>query len=96
MLTGLSPLQQRIQSLWESSHPLPLGMSETGTPTTKGHSSPLSPGKADKPAIPRLVGVENKAPSGWEGREYILEINGFKGHPVMGSKLYSMGAPIMG
>ena len=26
-------------------------------PTTKGHSSPLSPGKADKPAIPGLVGM---------------------------------------
>ena len=64
-----------------------------GDPTTKGCSSLLSPGKADKPAIPRLVGVENDAPSGWEGREYILEING---QPIMGSKLYSMGAPIVG
>ena len=67
-----------------------------GDPTIKGHSSLLSPGKADKPAIPRLVGVENDAPSGWEGREYVLGINGFKGHPIMGLKLYSMDAPITG
>ena len=65
-------------------------------PTTKGHSSSLSPGKADKPATPGLVGVENDAPSGWESRGYALGTNGFNGHPIMGSKLYSMGAPIMG
>ena len=46
--------------------------------------------------MPGLVGVENDALSGWEGREYILEINGFKDHPVMGSKLYSMSVPTMG
>ena len=65
-------------------------------PTTKGCSSLLSPSKANKPAMLGLVGVENNAPSGWEGREYILKINSFKGRPIMGSKLYSMGAPIMG
>ena len=69
---------------------------QDGDPTTKGHSSLLSPGKADKPAMPGLVGVENDTPSGWEGREYILEINSFKGCPIMGLKLYSMGVPIMG
>ena len=67
-----------------------------GEPTTKGHSSPLSPSMADKSATPRLVGVENDAPSGWESMEYVLGTNGFKGHPIMGSKLYSMGAPITG
>ena len=67
-----------------------------GDPTTNGHSSLLSPGKVNRPVMPGLVGVENDAPSGWEGREYVLEINGFKGHPVMGSKLYSMGVPTMG
>ena len=46
--------------------------------------------------MPGLVGVENDTPSGWEGREYVLEINGFKGHPVMGLKLYSMGVPTVG
>ena len=46
--------------------------------------------------MPRLVGVKNGAPSGWEGREYIFKINSFKGRPVMGSKLYSMGAPTAG
>ena len=40
-----------------------------------------------------LVGVMNDAPSGWEVREYILRINAFRGHLVMGSKLYSMGFP---
>ena len=69
---------------------------QDGDPTTKWHSSQLSPGKADKPAIPRLVGVENKSPSGWEGREYVLEIDSFKGCPIMGSKLYSIGTPIAG
>ena len=67
-----------------------------GDPTTNGHSSLLSPGKADRPVMPGLVGVENDAPSGWEGREYILKINGFKACPVMGSKLYSMGVPTVG
>ena len=65
-------------------------------PTTKGHSSLLSPGMADKPATPVLVVVENNTPSGWESKEYVPEINSFKGHPVMGSKLYSMGAPTTG
>ena len=67
-----------------------------GDPTTKGCSSPLSPGMADKPITPGLVGVENNALSGWENKEYILEINGFKGRPIMGSNLYSMGAPTAG
>ena len=67
-----------------------------GDPTTNGHSSLLSPGKVDKPVMYRLVGVENNAPSGLEGREYILEINSFKGHPVIGSKFYSIGVPTVG
>ena len=46
--------------------------------------------------MPGLVGVVNDAPSGWENKEYILEISSFKGHPIMGSKLYSMGAPTTG
>ena len=65
-------------------------------PTTSGCSSLLSPGKVDRPVMHALVGVKNDAPSGWEGREYVLEINSFKGHPGMGSKLYSMGVPTMG
>ena len=71
-------------------------MSKTGTPPLKGIPPPLSLDKADKPATPRLVGVESNAPSGWDSKEYVLETKGFKGHPVMGSKLYSMGAPIAG
>ena len=46
--------------------------------------------------MPGLVGVENDAPSGQEGREYVLKSNGFKGRPVIGSKLYSMGVPTTG
>ena len=67
-----------------------------GDPATSGHSSLLSPGKVDRPVMHRLVGVKNDTPIGWEGREYVLEINGFKGRPVMGSKLYSMGVPTVG
>ena len=40
-----------------------------GDPTTKGHSSLLSPDKADKPATFRLTGVENDIPGGWERKE---------------------------
>ena len=69
---------------------------QDGDPTTNGHSSLLSPSKVDKPVMYRLVGVENDAPSGWEGREYVLKINGFKGCPVIGSKLYSIGVPTTG
>ena len=43
-----------------------------------------------------LVGVKKDAPSGWEGREYVLGIDAFRGHPVMGSKLYFMGVPTGG
>ena len=67
-----------------------------GDPTTNGCSSLLSPGKVDRPVMHGLVGVENDTLSGWEGKEYVLEINSFKGHPVMGSKLYSMGVPTTG
>ena len=67
--TESSLLQMRRQSLWVSSHPLPLGMSGTGDPTTKGHSSSLSPDKAGKPATFGLTGVENDVPGGWEREE---------------------------
>ena len=43
-------------------------MSETGDPTTKGHSSLLSPDKADRPTTFGPMGVENDAPSGWESK----------------------------
>ena len=66
-------------------------MSKDGDPTTKGHSSLLSPGKADKPATPRLVGVENDAPSGWESKEYVLETNSFQGSPHHGIKVILHG-----
>ena len=96
MLTGLFPLAEEDTVMMGILPPATTWDEWDGDPTTKGHSSPLSPGMADKPATPRLVGVENDAPSGWESREYVLEINSFKGHPIMGSKLYSMGAPTAG
>ena len=68
-----------------------------GIPPLKGIPPLLSPDKADKPATPGLVGVENDAPSGWESEGYSTwDQHDFKGHPIMGSKLYSMGAPIAG
>ena len=94
--TELSLLQKRRQSLKVPSCLLPLRMSETGDSITKGHSSLLNPGNADKPATPRLVGVENDAPSGWESKGYVLGTNSFKGRPIMGSKLYSIDVPITG
>ena len=69
---------------------------QDGDPTTSGHSSWLNPGKVDRPVMHGLVGVRNNAPSGWEGREYVLGINAFRGRPVMGSKLYSVGIPTVG
>ena len=41
---------------------------QDGDPTTKGHSSPLSPDKADKPATSGPMGMENDTPSGWESK----------------------------
>ena len=93
MLTELSRLGQRTQSQWVFFRPLPLRMSETGDPTTSGCSSWLSPGKVDRPVMHRLVGVRNVVPSGWEGRECVLGMDAFRGHPVMGLKLYIMGCP---
>ena len=43
-----------------------------------------------------LVGVRNETSSGWEGGEYVFGINASRGHPVMGSKLYSAGIPTVG
>ena len=67
-----------------SSACLPLGMSETGNPTTSGCSSWLSPGKFDRPMMCGLVEVRNETSHGWEGGEYVFGINTFRGHPVMG------------
>ena len=69
---------------------------QDGDPTTSGCSSWLSPGKPNRPVMDGLVGVINDTPSGWEVREYVLSFNTFRGHPVMGLKLYSAGRPIMG
>ena len=63
-----------------------------GDPTTNGCSSWLCPGKFDRPVTHGLVEVRNS----WEGGEYVFGINAFRGHPVMGSKLYSTGIPIIG
>ena len=65
-------------------------------PTTSGHSSWLSPGKFDRPVIHRLVEAGGETSHGWEDREKISEVDAFRGHPVMGLKLYSVGGPIIG
>ena len=44
----------------------------------------------------QLVEVGNEASCGWEDSGYVSRINAFRGHPVMGSKLYSTGRPIKG
>ena len=67
-----------------------------GGPTTSGRSSWLSPGKFNRPVTCGLVEVGNVTSCGWEDREYVSGINTFRGHPVMGSKLYSAGVPIVG
>ena len=67
-----------------------------GDPTTSGRSSWLSPGKFDRPVMRGLVEVRNETSRGWEGGEYVFGINAFRGHPVMGLKLYSAGMPIIG
>ena len=55
-----------------------------------------APGKVNRPVMHGLVGVRDNTPSGWEGTEYVLRIGAFRGHPVMGSKLYFMGIPTVG
>ena len=69
---------------------------QDGDPTTSGCSSWLSPGKFDRPVMHGLVEVRNETSHGWEGGEYVSRINAFRGHPVIGSKLYSTSVPIVG
>ena len=69
---------------------------QDGGPTTRGHSSWLSPGKFDRPVTCGLVGVGSETSCGWEDCEKILGVDAFRGRPVMGSKLYSTGGPIIG
>ena len=69
---------------------------QDGGPTTSGHSSWLSPGKFDRPVMHGLVEFGNETSRGWDDREYVSGINAFRGHPVMGLKLYSAGMPIVG
>ena len=96
MKTGLSQQWKRTQSQWALFCLPPLGMNETGGPTTSGRSSWLSPGKFDRPVTHGLVEVGNETSCGWEVREYVSGINTFRGHPVMGLKLYYTGMPIVG
>ena len=88
-----SATTQDEQSQWVSFHLLPLRMSKMGTQPLVDLPPCSALARSTDLVIHRLVGVKNDTPSGWEGREHILEINGFKGRPVMGSKLYSMGVP---
>ena len=69
---------------------------QDGGPTTSGCSSWLSPGKLDRPVMHGLVEVGNETSRGWEDSEYVSGVNAFRGHPVMGLKLYSAGRPIVG
>ena len=74
------------------------GMSEMGIPPLKD-AFLLCLALTRLTSLPHfgLVGVENDAPSGWESEGYSTwDQHDFKGHPIMGSKLYSMGAPIAG
>ena len=71
-------------------------MSETGTQPLVDAPPGSVLARVNRPVMHRLVGVRNIAPSGWEGRECVLRMDAFKGHPVMGSKLYVVGTPTMG
>ena len=64
-----------------------------GDPTTSGCSSWLSPSKVDRPVMHGLVGVRNITPSGWEGRECVLRMDAFRGHPCYGVKVVHCGCP---
>ena len=67
-----------------------------GGPTTSGHSSWVSTGRFDRPVTHGLVEVGTKISHNWEDREKISGVDAFRGHPVMGSKLYPAGRPIAG
>ena len=65
-------------------------------PTTSGRSSTLGPGKFNRPVTHRLMKVGSETSCDWEDREKTSGVDTFRGHPVMGSKLYSAGGPIKG
>ena len=71
-------------------------MSETGAQPLVD----IPPGSAlaswTDPMMCRLVEVGNETSRGWEDSGYVSGINAFRGHPVMGSKLYCTGGPIEG
>ena len=65
-------------------------------PTTSGHSSTLSPSRFDRLMTHGLVEVGSETSHGWEDSEKMSGIDALRGHPIMGSKLYSAGRPIAG
>ena len=64
-------------------------------PTTSGHSSTLCPSRFDRLVTHGLVEVGSETSCGWEGSEKTSGVDALRGHPIMGSKLYSAGRPTM-
>ena len=60
-------------------------------PTTSGRSSSLDLSRSDKLVTRGLTGVKSEASRDWENRERTSGVDALRGHPVMGSKLYSLG-----
>ena len=65
-------------------------------PTTSGHSSSLDLSRSDKLVTRGLMGVGSEASRDWENCERTSGVDALRGHPVVGSKLYSPGRPIAG
>ena len=65
-------------------------------PTTSGCSSTLGPSRFDRLVTHGLVEVGSETSHGWEDSEKMSGVDALRGRPVMGSKLYSAGRPIMG
>ena len=65
-------------------------------PTTSGHSSTLSPSRFDRLVTHGLAKVGSETSRGWEDSEKTSGVDALRGHPIMGSKLYSAGRPIVG
>ena len=65
-------------------------------PTTSGHSSTLGPSRFNRLMTRGLAEVGSETSHGWEGSEKTSGVDTLRGHPIMGSKLYSAGRPITG
>ena len=65
-------------------------------PTTSGCSSTPNPSRSDKLVTHGLTEVGSETSRDWGNREKTSGVDALRGHPVMGSKLYSAGKPIAG